>query len=195
MYVIVGLGNPGPEYQNTPHNAGFLALDNFATRYELEWRPKYSSYLTDFQRHYASGDLSRALLVKPQLFMNRSGKAVKEIMRFYKITPQQLWVVHDELDLPLGVVRIAFDKSAAGHNGVSSIIDELGTKTFHRIRIGVMPDNKPLVMDEFLTQKTVGPAERPAFKKGIEAAVEALSAALEQGIVKATTTVNQKSSA
>lgn len=177
MYLIVGLGNPGPAYEKTPHNVGFIALDQLAKRGALEWQPKFASLMTMIQHLTAGGEIKRTILLKPQLFMNRAGKAVAEVMRFYKIRPADLWIIHDELDLPLGALKITFNRSSAGHKGVESIIRELKTQSFYRVRLGVMPplwasltkggpEKGPVDPDDYLTnaalslnqQKLLAPA-------------------------------------
>jgi peptidyl-tRNA hydrolase, PTH1 family len=126
MYLIVGLGNPGAKYEKTRHNVGFRVLDLLATDV---WENKYDSQLIK---------LDDLVLAKPQTFMNKSGEAVAQILKYYPApVGSHLIVVHDELDLPLGSLKIQKNLSGAGHNGVQSIIDEIGTKDFIRVRIGV----------------------------------------------------------
>ena len=142
MKIIVGLGNPGEQYKNTRHNAGWLALDNLLG--EVKWREdKKFNALT-----YAEGEF---LFVKPLTFMNNSGQAVQKILNYYKLLPKNfgllkkkdadlnevLTVIHDELDLNFGEYKIATDSGSAGHRGVQSIIDYLKTKKFTRLRIGI----------------------------------------------------------
>ena len=130
MILIVGLGNPGSKYEATRHNFGFAALDLLVgvrrSLGEGGWETKHDSLFIK---------LDDIILAKPQVFMNNSGQAVKEILKFYPAA--ELVVVHDDLDLPLGSIKIQKNVSGAGHNGVQSIIDELGTKDFIRIRLGV----------------------------------------------------------
>jgi peptidyl-tRNA hydrolase, PTH1 family len=124
MYLIVGLGNPGKKYEFTRHNLGFRILDLLSGGEAWENRYECQILKTD-----------SLILAKPQTYMNNSGTAVKEILKFYPAA--QLIVIHDELDFPLGAIKIMKNISAAGHNGVQSIIDELGTKDFIRIRLGI----------------------------------------------------------
>jgi PTH1 family peptidyl-tRNA hydrolase len=124
MYLVVGLGNPGEKYTKTRHNLGFMALDLLAGP-DAPWETKYDSQFLK---------LDDVTLAKPQTFMNNSGKAVAQILKFYPAA--QLILVHDELDFELGSMRIQKNVSGAGHNGVNSIIDEIGTQDFVRIRIG-----------------------------------------------------------
>ncbi len=142
MYLIVGLGNPGKQYELTRHNLGFRMLDLLAGG--EAWENKYESQIIK---------TDSLILAKPQTYMNNSGTAVKEILKFYP--GAELIVIHDELDFPLGTIKIMKNISAAGHNGVQSIIDEIGTKDFIRIRLGI--DNpevrQQIPADAFVLQK------------------------------------------
>jgi PTH1 family peptidyl-tRNA hydrolase len=142
MMLIVGLGNPGKQYEKTRHNFGFRVIDLLAGT--DVWEHKYES------QFIKTDDL---ILAKPQTFMNKSGVAVKEILKYYPAA--QLVVIHDELDFPLGSIKIMKNISSAGHNGVQSIMDELGTKDFIRIRLGI--DNPEIrgqmPGDDFVLQK------------------------------------------
>jgi len=137
--LIVGLGNPGIEYQFTPHNLGFLAIDRVAGNLGVEVRNRQCRALT--ARTVISDQM--VLLAKPETFMNLSGASVRELVREYEAKPESdLIVIQDELDFPLGTLRIHTRRSSAGHNGIESIIGALGTQDFLRIRIGVAPDRK-----------------------------------------------------
>jgi PTH1 family peptidyl-tRNA hydrolase len=137
--LIVGLGNPGIEYQFTPHNLGFLAIDRIAGNLGVEVRNRQCRALT--ARTIIADHMVRR--AKPETFMNLSGLAVRELLREYEATPDaDLIVIQDELDFPLGTLRIHTRRSSAGHNGIESIIDALGTQDFLRIRIGVAPERK-----------------------------------------------------
>jgi PTH1 family peptidyl-tRNA hydrolase len=137
--LIVGLGNPGIEYQFTPHNIGFLAVDRIAGERGIEIRNRRCRALT---ARTQIGNES-VLLAKPETFMNLSGISVRELLAEYEAKPESdLIVIQDELDFPLGTLRIHTRRSSAGHNGIESIIDALGTQDFLRIRIGVAPDHK-----------------------------------------------------
>jgi peptidyl-tRNA hydrolase, PTH1 family len=141
MRIIIGLGNPGKKYDNTPHNAGFEAIDQFAKENNFpEFRPskKFNALISE---------KDNVLLAKPQTFMNDSGKSVSAIANFYKT--KNLTVIHDDIDLPLGETKISQNRGSAGHKGVESIIRELGTKDFTRIRIGVSQEKKPDVLKKF----------------------------------------------
>lgn len=135
MRLIIGLGNPGKEYERTRHNAGFLFLDVLKEKWdfpEFVMEKKFSASVSAAVR-----DGEKTLLVKPETFMNRSGESVAAIVNFFKLSPADLVVIHDDLDLPFGTWKDAAGSGAAGHNGVSDIIEKLGTKDFRRIRIGI----------------------------------------------------------
>jgi PTH1 family peptidyl-tRNA hydrolase len=137
--LIVGLGNPGLEYQFTPHNLGFLAVDRIANEYGVEIRNRQCRALTG---RVVIGP-ETALLAKPETFMNLSGISVRELVEKHDVRPEEdLIVIQDELDFPLGTIRLQRRRSSAGHNGIESIISALGTKDFLRIRMGVAPDRK-----------------------------------------------------
>jgi len=137
--LIVGLGNPGIEYQFTPHNLGFLAIDRIAENLKVEVRNRQCRALT---ARAVIGDQA-VLLAKPETFMNLSGVSVRELVEEYEARPEfDLIVIQDELDFPLGTLRIHTRRSSAGHNGIESIIGALGTQDFLRIRIGVAPERK-----------------------------------------------------
>lgn len=132
MKLIAGLGNPGGQYAETRHNVGFLLLDTWAEELKLDFRPKFQGLISETQRF---GE--KVFLLKPQTFMNLSGHSIREIAQFYKIPSQDILVVHDDMDLPLGRIRLRQSGSAGGHNGIKSTIAEIGTEEFWRLRIGI----------------------------------------------------------
>ena len=138
MKLIVGLGNPGTKYAKTRHNFGFLALDHIHENFKTfdDWSLDKKSNALISKGEFESEQI---ILAKPQTFMNLSGSAVASLANFYKISVQDIWVIHDDFDLPLGLIRINHTASAAGHKGVKSIIDILGTKDFLRFRLGIHP--------------------------------------------------------
>ncbi len=151
MKLIIGLGNPGKEYERNRHNAGYMALD-FILRGDqaISCTSKFDAKICELHQR------EKVFFVYPETFMNNSGKAVKQIMDFYKIEPKDILVLHDEVDLPLGTIKFADNSGHAGHNGVASIIDELGTQQFNRIRIGVetrqdktIPPTDAFVLQDF----------------------------------------------
>lgn len=162
MKLVVGLGNPGEKYKFTRHNAGFLALDYFLKTAQSEDMASNIFESSKFNSRLVSADiklpgifLNGCLFAYPQTFMNESGIAVREAMQFYKLAPDELLVLHDEIDLPLGTVRISKDSGAAGHNGIKSIIENIGTQDFRRIRIGVesRSENRIPPTEAFVLQK------------------------------------------
>jgi PTH1 family peptidyl-tRNA hydrolase len=130
--LVVGLGNPGPEYAATRHNLGFMVTDRLAGEWSLGWRSKFSGRVAEGR----DGD-TRLALLQPLTYMNVSGKSVAAALRFYKLGPDALVVVHDEIDLELGDVRAKSGGGLAGHNGLRSLRESLGTADFVRVRIGV----------------------------------------------------------
>ena len=159
MVLIVGLGNPGIKYADTRHNVGFMAVDSILKKFgrveESVWREdkrlgcevarvdrkiqttnnKFTKQISN-SKSQTEGDNS-ILLIKPQTFMNASGVSVAKVLNFYKINPLGLYVIHDEIDLPLGKVKVVVNRGAAGHHGVESIIKEVGTTNFVRVRVGI----------------------------------------------------------
>ncbi len=139
MKLIVGLGNPGKKYIRTRHNAGFLMADKL----QKEWDFPAFRLNNKFDSEISEGSYKlkaisyKLILVKSMTFMNNSGQAVRKIMKFYKLKPADITVIHDDLDIDLGKYKISTGSSAAGHNGVQSIINALGTKKFTRVRIGI----------------------------------------------------------
>jgi len=146
--LIVGLGNPGREYETTRHNAGYWWVDAIAGRKKARWskESKFSGWVARVEE----GDRDFWML-KPSTYMNESGRSVSAFLRFHKIEPGEMLVVHDELDLPPGTVRLKKGGGTGGHNGLTDIVDSLGTKDFWRLRIGIgHPGHKDLVADYVL---------------------------------------------
>ncbi len=164
MKLIVGLGNPGEKYKHTRHNAGFLAIDRTIADLGLKIEDlKFNALLLEVNSEHSDAirRFGSLILVKPQTFMNLSGEAVKAIGDFYKINyTTDLLVIHDDVDLPFGEMRTTTSSSAAGHNGVQNIIYSLGTKDFHRIRVGVenradkkIPPTEAFVLQNFTDEE------------------------------------------
>ncbi|PIR03487.1 MAG: aminoacyl-tRNA hydrolase [Candidatus Magasanikbacteria bacterium CG11_big_fil_rev_8_21_14_0_20_43_7] len=140
MKLIVGLGNPGKQYEKTRHNAGFLLLDMLREHYGCNtW-----SLSKKCNSEIAEGMINeqKILLAKPMTFVNNSGQAVGLISQFYKLKPIDILVVHDDKDITLGEIKFQTDRGHAGHNGIRSIIEHLGTQNFSRIRVGIAPEEK-----------------------------------------------------
>lgn len=149
MILIIGLGNPGKKYENTPHNAGFLVLDKIAQRLGLKFKEKLGQSLVI---KTASND-EDLILAKPQTYMNNSGNAVLKLKQFYKAANENFIVVHDDIDLPFGKIKESYNSRSAGHKGVDSIIKALDGKNFYRLRLGVCPEKKPEDLENYVTKK------------------------------------------
>lgn len=176
--LIVGLGNPGRQYEDTRHNIGFMLLDRLATAAGAGFQsvPKW-------QCHLAKLPDTGALLCKPQTFMNLSGRAVRQVSSFHKWEPAQILVIYDDVSLPLGTLRFREKGSAGGHNGIRSLIEHLGTDAFPRLKIGIgtsQPGNLVgHVLGKFL------PDERPLVENTLATALEAVQLARSKGIAAA----------
>jgi len=137
--IIIGLGNPGKKYAGTRHNAGFEIIDQLKKAWgfsEFEFNKKFDAEISE-GIYKLQATSYKLLLVKPRTFVNLSGEAVRSILDFYKLTPDDIIIIHDDLDIALGKFKIATDSSSAGHNGVQNIIDKLSTQKFKRVRIGI----------------------------------------------------------
>jgi len=182
MNLIVGLGNPGNKFKNTPHNLGFEVIDAI--------KKEYCDFFPDFklnkklQAEISKGKFpdKEILLAKPQTFMNLSGKSVQAIKKFYKIKPRDIWVFHDDIDLPLGKIRISKGSSAAGHKGVQSIINELGTNEFVRYRMGIKTALTEKMPSEDYVLKKFSKAQVFQAQEMINAVTMAMETAMELGI-------------
>jgi len=151
MILITGLGNPGKEYEKTRHSVGFLAIDAIATNFQFPIFKFQSIFNAQISKKTA--DNQEIILAKPQTFMNESGTAVEKLIKNYKLKIKNLIVIHDDIDLPLGEFKISKNRGSAGHKGVQSIINELKTKDFSRVRIGICPKiGKPKAVEKFVLQ-------------------------------------------
>ncbi len=189
MFLIVGLGNPGEKYQNTPHNIGFEAIDELTANFQfpcLRGQAVFSAKIS--KGKFAD---KKVILAKPQTFMNLSGKAVSKTAKFYKIKNQNLVIIHDDIDLPLGRIRIIKNRGPAGHKGAQSIINELGTKNFIRIRLGICPkEKKPRNPERFVLQKFNKEEEKIA-KQIIKKTAAAIEVFLKEGLEKTMSIYNK----
>jgi peptidyl-tRNA hydrolase, PTH1 family len=186
--LIVGLGNPGIEYQFTPHNVGFLAIDRIAENLKVEVRNRQCRALT------ARGVIADQplLLAKPETYMNLSGVSVRELVREYDAKPESdLIVIQDEMDFPLGTLRIQTRRSSAGHNGIESLIDSLGTNDFLRIRIGVAPERKVSDGKEYLLAP-MRKADLKVIDGMLDTVDEAVNVILKSGPAAAMNRFNRK---
>jgi PTH1 family peptidyl-tRNA hydrolase len=186
--LIVGLGNPGLEYQFTPHNLGFLAIDRIADDLGVEVRNRQCRALT---ARAVIGD-EPVLLAKPDTFMNRSGDSVRELVAKHDAKPESdLIVIQDELDFPFGTLRIHRQRSSAGHNGIESIIGALGTQDFLRIRIGVAPDRKVEDGQRYLLSP-MRKAQLKVVSEMLDTTAEAVKTILKEGPAAAMNRFNRK---
>jgi len=186
--LIVGLGNPGIEYQFSPHNLGFLAVDRIAGDLKVEVRNRLCRALT--ARVVIEG--VPALLAKPETYMNLSGLSVRELVEKHEVVPEaDLIVIQDELDFPLGTLRIHTRRSSAGHNGIESIIDALGTNDFLRIRIGVAPEHKVEDGQRYLLAP-MRKADLKVVDEVLDTAAEAVRVILKDGPAAAMNRFNRK---
>jgi PTH1 family peptidyl-tRNA hydrolase len=170
IQLIVGLGNPGTEYEPTRHNAGFWFVDELARRCQQGFRAE-ARFHSEMARCQLEGRECR--LQKPQTYMNRSGQAVRALMQFFRIPVDAILVAHDELDLPAGTVRLKTGGGHGGHNGLRDLISHLGTRDFHRLRIGIAhPGDKRQVVDYVL--KPPGKEDRRLIDAAMDEALDVM---------------------
>jgi peptidyl-tRNA hydrolase, PTH1 family len=186
-WLVAGLGNPGREYARSRHNAGALALDELATRMSVSFKRHKSGCFV------AEGELSneRVVLARPISYMNESGRPLRAVASFYKIDAGQIVVLHDEIDIPFGDVRIKSGGGTAGHNGLKSIVAHLGTQDFTRVRIGVSrpPSSRGAtghVLGDFSA------AEREALPAVLDLAADAVERILDVGVERAMNELNTR---
>ena len=187
MRLIVGLGNPGPEYEWTPHNLGFLAVDELARRAGIRvTRPEAKSQV-------GHGELAgqEVILAKPQTMMNLSGVAVRLLLDKYECDPSQLIVIIDDVALPWGMLRIRERGSAGGHNGLKSVIDAIGTNEFIRVRLGVGPEKAWGDLADYVLCP-MGHAEREIATRLVDDAGKAVETILKDGVSSAMTQLNRR---
>jgi peptidyl-tRNA hydrolase, PTH1 family len=185
MKMIVGLGNPGPEYAHTRHNMGFQVVETLAERHGLSFDKAQKRARVALGRiNLPGGGSERVLLVKPLTYMNASGEAVGQLRSFYKIEPAGILVVFDDLDLPAGRMRLRPDGGSSGQKGVKSIIQHLGTETFPRLRVGIgRPPGKMDPVDYVLKNFSAAEEAEMAFVRA--AAADAIEVWLAKGITEA----------
>ena len=180
--MVVGLGNPGAEYERTRHNVGFQVLDRLAAESRVEWQraAKWGAYWAKTEQ---------ALLVKPMTYMNRSGGPALAVAQFYKVPPASVLVVLDEMALELGRLRIRLKGGPGGHNGLESVIVQFGTEEIPRLRLGIgsppAGGSSDWVLGRFFEE------EMPAVEKAVVRAVEAVKVAIDKGVVSAMNTFNK----
>ena len=175
MKIIVGLGNPGAQYANTPHSVGFEAVDAIAAACGAVWEEKRQFKCLMCKVGFAGQSV---MLVKPQTYMNLSGESVAPVVKYHNATAADLLVIQDDIDLPVGRLRVRKAGSCGGHNGIRNIIERLGTPAFTRLKIGVGKDKSNVVAHVL---GKFDPATREIMDKVVAAAVEAASAILSEG--------------
>lgn len=188
--LIVGLGNPGKDYRDTRHNIGFMVVDELARQIGVE-------FVEEKRWHGLLAKFSGGWLLKPQTFMNESGRSVLGAAQFFKVTPAETLVVYDDIDLPLGRLRMRLSGSAAGHNGMRSLIRTLGTDAFPRLKLGIAAtQGRPAgdrmvghVLGKFRDE------EKPALEAVIKRAADAINTALQSGLETAMNLFNRKDAA
>ena len=176
--LIVGLGNPGRQYEATRHNVGFMVLDRLAAASGVVFQS-----MPRWQSHVARLPCTGTVLLKPQTFMNLSGRAVQQLLAYYKWAPEQLLVIHDDAALPLGTLRFREKGSAGGHNGIKSILQQLGTDTFARLKLGIGGSHPDAMVGHVLGRFT--PEEQPLCENMLAMALDAVQLARSQGIAVA----------
>ena len=202
MKLIAGLGNPGSKHEKTRHNLGFMVLDSFlkdfgSSKEGFKDEKKFKSQIAEITWQPKKGKSEKIIFVKPQTYMNESGIAISLISKFYKIEASDIWIVHDEIDLPLGAMKIRMGGSSAGHKGVESIIEHLGTEMFWRFRLGIGPqhqkfhDKKLKPIDNFVIGQFME-SEKGKAREVVKKGFKALEDALEEGLEKAMNRFNTK---
>lgn len=186
MYVIAGLGNPGKKYENTRHNMGFITIDQLAEKHNIK------ADKLKFKALVGEGRIAgqKVLLVKPQTYMNLSGESIREVMNFYKLEPENLIVIYDDIDIEAGTLRIRKFGSAGTHNGMKSVVYQLQSDRFPRIRLGIGSQKKGDLVDFVIGG--FSKEEVPLLEEAVENAVLAVECIIEEGIDKAMNQYNTK---
>jgi len=205
MKIIVGLGNPGEKYEATRHNLGFMVVDHFLKDFEpvrqKDWEDlvKFKSEIAQIEWQPKNGELQKVILVKPKTYMNNSGMAIALVASYYKVLPSDIWIIHDDFDLPIGSMKIRLGGASAGHHGVESIIGSLGTDKFWRFRLGTgeshakgkMAKHKIRSADDFVLSG-FGRGESGKIRELIKRGVKAIETGLEEDLKKAQNRFNTK---
>ncbi len=177
MYLIVGLGNPGEEYEKTRHNLGFRVVGDLAARLGLKTlKSKHQSFIGE-------GTIAghKVVLAEPQTFMNNSGPAVKGLLAWYKIDPRKLIVIYDDVDLEVGQIRLREQGSAGGHHGMESVIASIGSSEFARVRVGIGRDSLSGDVSAYVLQN-IPPSQRETIETAVVAAADAVWAIIAEGL-------------
>ncbi len=190
MKIIIGLGNPGEKYENTWHNIGFMVIDEFARENNF---PDFS-FAKKFNALTSEKNINneKIILAKPETYMNESGKTAKQLSDFYKFGTSEMIIIHDDVDVAAGKIKISFDRGSAGHKGVQSIFNETGKENFIRIRIGISPQSgkEKKAMETVL--KKISRNEKSSAKKAIEKACEAINTVISEGLEKTMSQYNKQ---
>jgi PTH1 family peptidyl-tRNA hydrolase len=187
--LIVGLGNPEPKYDKTRHNIGFDAVDALAKSWQISWSENRRFQALFGEGRGPKGDKIR--LVKPLTYMNRSGQAIRAVMDWYKLPPESVLIIYDDMDLPVGRLRLRLSGSAGGHNGMKSAIAHLGTQNFPRLRVGIGKSTT----DKDTVSHVLGkfsPQETQLMPEVLQLVVDAVELSLKQGIEKAMSLYNSR---
>ncbi|UOQ49522.1 aminoacyl-tRNA hydrolase [Gracilibacillus caseinilyticus] len=179
MKCIVGLGNPGSKYHETRHNVGFMVVDELLNRHG--WQLSKGKFKGHYTIETYEGE--KIILLEPQTFMNLSGESLRPLMDFYDLTPEQVTVIYDDLDLPLGKIRLRQTGGHGGHNGVRSCIDQLGTKQFNRLRFGIGRPASPITVIDYVLGK-FNDKEKVDLEPAINHAADAMEAWVTQPFQK-----------
>ena len=180
MYVIVGLGNPEPEYSNTRHNMGFDTINKIAKKYNIEFSK------TKFKGIYGTGTIEgeKVILLKPQTFMNLSGESIKEIIDFYKLNTDNLIIIYDDIDIEPGIIKLRKIGGPGTHNGMKSVIKEIGTEKFPRVRIGIgKPEHKGDLINYVIGK--IPEEDKKILEKSTDVAKDAVIEIIKNGMDKA----------
>ena len=180
MYIIVGLGNPEPEYSNTRHNMGFDTINKIAKKYNIEFSK------TKFKGIYGTGTIEgeKVILLKPQTFMNLSGESIKEIIDFYKLNTDNLIIIYDDIDIEPGIIKLRKTGGPGTHNGMKSVIKEIGTEKFPRVRVGIgKPEHKGDLINYVIGK--ISKENRIILDKSTDLARDAVIEIIKNGMDKA----------
>ena len=185
MKIIVGLGNPGQEYGATRHNVGFMTVDKLAEKWSITtWRERYNGLVAEYRGE------ETVLLVKPQTYMNLSGRAIVPLVNFYKVQLNEITVIYDDLDLPAGRLRLRLKGGSGGHRGIESMLYELGNDDFNRVRIGIGRPPQGWETANYVLGRFNG-EEAPVISEAIDQAVSAVECILQEGFTKAMNKFNK----
>jgi PTH1 family peptidyl-tRNA hydrolase len=186
--LIVGLGNPEPKYDHTRHNIGFDAVDSLSTAWKMSWKEnkRFGGLVSEGVSPFGN----KICLLKPLTYMNRSGQAVRAVIDWYKIPFQSVFVIYDEMDLPVGRLRIRLSGSAGGHNGMKSIISHLGSQDFPRLRIGIGKSTGKQTVSHVLGK--FAPEEKKVIREVLQLSTDAIERSLSEGVEKAMSLYNSQ---